>query len=189
MYHQPPQPQQLFILWVKVAWTIFPVEILALEYPVGLLVLPYICAPYQSDDDKTYRTFPNGVHIPRTSSNDRKVSWTCHEHADAWSRSGSLSAAGQSGVSLAGLVAGAGGVNHQSINPDSVLGSRKVPRGHDADSEVVRLEGGSRQAAAAEPSVADQGDSKTNIGSSIGKHGKGLGVLAKIKGRFGRHAG
>eukprot|EP00903_Cladosiphon_okamuranus_P012396 g11618.t1 len=124
-------------------------------------------------------------YMTKAVRGDGKVSWTCHEHADAWSRSGSLSGVGISGVPAAGLAPGAGRVNN-------ALGSRNDPSKHDADCEAVQLEDSSRQAAAAaaaEPSAANQGDGKKNVGSNIRKHGKGLGVFAKIKGRFGRHAG
>lgn len=131
---------------------------------------------------------------PLILQNVRKVSWTCHEHAGAWSRSGSLSAAGESAtvgqaglpssaasstaISTAGPAAAAatgGGTNNPCTNPDNVSGSRKAPDGHGADSSeaVAQLE---------------SGGSMTNVGS-VGKQGKGLGVFAKIKGRFGRHAG
>lgn len=140
-------------------------------------------------------------------ANDRKVSWTCHEHAGAWSRSGSLSASGESAAvgppglpssaassttnSGAGPATGAFGVGDQCINPGNMLGSRKDPKEHDAESSItVQLEGGdSHQACGVEPAAAaDLSDSKTSVGS-VGKQGKGLGVFAKIKGRFGRHAG
>lgn len=144
------------------------------------------------------------------------MSWTCHEHAGAWSRSGSLPAAGQSSsvgpaglpssvassttASAAGPATGTGGVDNQSNNLDIPSRLRKPPSGHDADGETITAqlerssgqaaaaERSSGQAAAAEPSAADKGDTKATA-SSVGKQGKGLGVFAKIKGRFGRHAG
>eukprot|EP00752_Nemacystus_decipiens_P018644 g16717.t1 len=137
---------------------------------------------------------------------DGKVSWTCHEHAGAWSRSGSLSgadatdgpaglpssaasAASATTISATGPTAGAGNADSQCIAQDIVSGLRKAPDGRDTDSETARPEGGSgRPTAAAKPVIADHGDSVTSVGS-VGNQGKGLRVFAKIKGRFGRHAG
>lgn len=66
---------------------------------------------------------------------------------------------------------------------------QKKTIGNDAESEtVVQLESGSRQSTAAEPSTADNGDNMARV-NSVGKEGKGLGVFAKMKRRFGRHAG
>lgn len=179
----------------------YPLRKTVPENSAGLwLLLPYFC--HHSHRVITRSTLSIGIHISVVFSNDQQVSWTCHEHAGAWSRSGSLSTSGQSStgspaslpsstassikVSATGPTAGGGGAHNQSINPDKSLGLRSTPSGHDANGEeaAVQLENGSREVAA-DPSTAGEGDSKTSA-SNVGKQKKGSGVLAKIKGRFGR---
>ena len=150
----------------------------------------------------------------------KKVSWTCHEHAGAWSRSGSL----QSGSGSVGFVSPAFAASYPPVTgggpataasaggPGGTIGGGESSSGHVCGSEKPPpvssdSDSGCRGgvgAAAADDDIDDHVDDdkagegqkskkKPSGGSSIstgGSPGKtGLGVIARIKGRFGRHAG
>lgn len=111
------------------------------------------------------------------------MSWTCHEHATAWSRSGSLQAAAErGGEDPTGLAPASVNVCNGTIEC-----SENPTKDGFSDREVRVVENYRDNAG---PDADDEGIGRV-IGSSSrssGKNGKWLGVLAKIKVRFGRNA-
>lgn len=130
----------------------------------------------------------------------KQVSWTCHEHVGAWSRSGSLVAATEhGGEDPTGLASAATASSAVYAAPAAAtadacavvvdrqsLVTKHPTNGRDSERETALFES---SRATAGP-VADEDESeRVSSRSSSGQHGKGVGVLARIKGRFGRHAG
>lgn len=143
------------------------------------------------------------------------MSWTCHEHAGAWSRSGSL----QSGSGPIGLHPPAGAISSPVTGGPAAaapggrggvgigIGIGDPPSGRvvwDSGESPVPIGGGGGcpqgiEATAAADGHVGEGKSKNKPGggssngsssSNTGGQGRaGLGVFAKIKGRFSRHAG
>ncbi|CAM9291972.1 unnamed protein product [Ectocarpus sp. 12 AP-2014] len=119
------------------------------------------------------------------------VSWTCHDHASAWSRSGSVSTVTEEARSDCGTT----GLAISSSSPRDASGPNNTDiQGLMIDKASVAM-ARAKDAQEGDPSLLDTG-SRSEAGSDmpIGrrnnrKHGKSLGMFAKIKGRLGRHAG
>lgn len=121
-----------------------------------------------------------------------QVCWTCHEHAEAWSRSGSLEAGASDSSNNNAGGGGGGAIDRECFD----LKHSTTKEGNSEQRELAPLEKhpgntGPGADGSNNTKTIDRGGSSGGGGSSSSseKRGIGVGMLTKIKGRFGRRAG
>ncbi|CAM9156217.1 unnamed protein product, partial [Hapterophycus canaliculatus] len=151
---------------------------------------------FLDENESSWRASLN-LDMTKAVRGDGKVSWTCHEHAGAWSRSGGLSmpteyrghipVVDESSPCTTDLSAAAASTAAAVPDSSHVVAVQcgegptmlSPSRGNDKEEEPTR-------SSKNKSGIAEE---KSNRSDDRGKQRIGLGVLAKIKGRFGRHAG
>lgn len=111
------------------------------------------------------------------------MSWTCHEHVGAWRCPGSLDVEAKHGGE------DPTGLSSAAVNAcGGVIECPKQPtKGSDTEREEAFVQ--KRRDCARSDADEDKSDGDAIIVGISGKSKTGMGMLAKMKGRFGRRAG
>ncbi|CAN0203648.1 unnamed protein product [Scytosiphon promiscuus] len=151
---------------------------------------------FLDENDPSWRASLN-LDMTRAVRGDGKVSWTCHEHAGAWSRSGIPSVPSECRGDFSGVEEAPSSL-HPGASSAAAAGSTAGVPFNGNDMEVDKC--GERPTTSSSSTgkglvtsrskeQSGHADEKPEMTDARGKQRKGLGVMAKIKGRFGRHAG